>query len=228
MFTPQFVNNLSVQIWQMSSWMWYRSSGGSNGGGASQHVPPHGLKYSHFHAFLGKIWLNSMLAPPLPEGWCPLLWGILEPPLLHPCGGWGWCCLTHMRAGEILNTPLLIHLNSSGLSIYYLATKTHTLHENNVELPPPRGKSWILDPPLNRNNYLNILLFKNKSNEIGKQSSIKFQGLPHINWLKCSKQSAYYRVNLCATAFPLCWACPGTLPRSCQTKLVIMPKVSFH
>ena len=184
MFTPQFVNNLSVQIWQMSSWMWYRSSGRSKGG-SSWHMPPHGLKYSHFHAFFRKIWLNSMLAPPLPEGRCPLLRGILEPPLLHPCGGWGWCCLTHMRGGEILNMPLLIHLNSSGLSIYYLATKTHTFHENNVELVPPLGKSWIRR--WIETTIFNILLFKNKSNEIGKQSSIKFQGLPHINWLKCSK-----------------------------------------
>ena len=143
----------------------------------------------------------------------------------HPIWGGAKCCLTHVRGGEILNAPLLIHLNSSGLSIYYLATKTHTFHENNVELPPP-GKSWIRR--WIETTIFNILLFKNKSNEIGKQSSIKFQGLPHINWLKCSKQTAYYRVKLCATAFPPCRACPGMLPRSYRITLVIMPKVSSH
>ena len=213
MFTPQFVNNLTVQTWQMSCWMWYRTHVGGGGGCSSlTHV---GVVISH------PFWWDVMSDP---GGGLSCLTHIGAMWCLTQFGG-GKCCLIHVRGGEILNAPLLIHLNSSGLSIYYLATKTHTFHENNVELGPP---GEILDLPLNRNNYFNILLFKNKSNEIGKQSSIKFQGLPHINWLKCSKQSAYYRVNLCATAFPLCRACPGTLPRSCRTKLVIMPKVSSH
>ena len=34
------------------------------GGGHSQHMSPYGPKFSHFHAVFGKIWQNSMLAPP--------------------------------------------------------------------------------------------------------------------------------------------------------------------
>ena len=42
--------------------------------------PPYGPKFSQFHAVFRKIWQNYMLAPP--EGWRPLLQGILDPPLI--------------------------------------------------------------------------------------------------------------------------------------------------
>ena len=38
-------------------------------------------KFFQFHAVLGKIWQNYMLAPPPPEGWRPNLGEILDPPL---------------------------------------------------------------------------------------------------------------------------------------------------
>ena len=44
--------------------------------------PPYGPKFSQFHAVFRKIWQNHMLAPPPPQGWRPLLRGILDPPLL--------------------------------------------------------------------------------------------------------------------------------------------------
>ena len=51
-------------------------------GGHSRCVPPpHGPKFSQFHAVFCKIWQNHMLAPLL-EGWRPLLREILDPPLL--------------------------------------------------------------------------------------------------------------------------------------------------
>ena len=52
-------------------------------GGRAWRVPPHGPKFSQFHAVFCKIWQNHMLAPP-PEGWRPLLWGILDLPLGGP------------------------------------------------------------------------------------------------------------------------------------------------
>ena len=42
-------------------------------------LPP-GSKFFQFHAFLGKIWQNRMLAPPRGVG-TPLLGEILDPPL---------------------------------------------------------------------------------------------------------------------------------------------------
>ena len=60
----------------------YRSSGRFRG------RPPHGPKFSQFHAVFRKIWQNHMLATPL-EGWRPLLRGILDPPLRsYGVGGW--------------------------------------------------------------------------------------------------------------------------------------------
>ena len=41
--------------------------------------PPHGPKFSQFHAVFRKIWQNHVLASP--ESWRPLLRGILDPPL---------------------------------------------------------------------------------------------------------------------------------------------------
>ena len=49
--------------------------------GARGWVSPWGSKFFQFHAVLGKILQNRMLAPPL-EGWCPHLGEILDPPLL--------------------------------------------------------------------------------------------------------------------------------------------------
>ena len=43
--------------------------------------PSYGPKFSQFHEVFQKIWQNRMLAPP--EGWHPLLRGILYPPLCH-------------------------------------------------------------------------------------------------------------------------------------------------
>ena len=49
-------------------------------GGHPRRAPPHGPKFSQFHAVFHKIWQNHMLVPP-PEGWRPFLRGILDPPL---------------------------------------------------------------------------------------------------------------------------------------------------
>ena len=56
------------------------TSGGSKGGREGR-APPSGLKFLHFHAVFGKNWPNNRLAPPL-WTWRPLLWEILDPPLL--------------------------------------------------------------------------------------------------------------------------------------------------
>ena len=47
-----------------------------------------GPKFSQFHAVFRKIWQNHMLPPP--EGWRPLLRGILDPPL-KMAKVIGWC-----------------------------------------------------------------------------------------------------------------------------------------
>ena len=59
----------------------YRSSGGSKGG-CPLRAPPYGRKFPRFHAVFGKIWQNRMLVPRL-ESRCPLLQGILDPPLMR-------------------------------------------------------------------------------------------------------------------------------------------------
>ena len=56
--------------------------------------PPYGPKFSQFHAVFRKNWQNCMLVPLPPEGWRPLLRGILDPPL------------------ETINVPLRINLQS--------------------------------------------------------------------------------------------------------------------
>ena len=43
---------------------------------------PYGPKISQFHAIFRKIWQHFMLAPSPPEGWHPLLQGILDPSLV--------------------------------------------------------------------------------------------------------------------------------------------------
>ena len=43
-------------------------------------LPP--PKISQFHAVFRRIWQNRMLVPPFPEGWRPLLQGIMDPPLI--------------------------------------------------------------------------------------------------------------------------------------------------
>ena len=54
--------------------------GGSKRGGARGTCTPVGSKFFQFHAVFGKIWQNRMLVPP-PQGWCPHLGEILDPPL---------------------------------------------------------------------------------------------------------------------------------------------------
>ena len=53
--------------------------------GGSKGLPPerasiYGPKFSQFHVVFWKIG-KSIGWHPLMEGWCPLLWGILDPPL---------------------------------------------------------------------------------------------------------------------------------------------------
>ena len=61
------------------------TSGGSKGG-EGRTPPPSGPKFLHFHAFFGKNWPNNRLAPPPLLAWRPLLWEILDPPLLTISG----------------------------------------------------------------------------------------------------------------------------------------------
>ena len=56
-------------------------SGGFRGGAPGAR-PPTAQNFLNFMPFFCKIWQNHMLAPPL-EGWRPLLWGILDPPLIY-------------------------------------------------------------------------------------------------------------------------------------------------
>ena len=61
--------------------------------GGSARCPPHGPKFSQFHAVFREIWQNHMLVPhPPPEGSRPLLRGILDPPLVnvHWCRNSDW------------------------------------------------------------------------------------------------------------------------------------------
>ena len=51
-------------------------------GGFKGAHPPYGPKFSQIHAVFRKIWQNHMLVPP-PQGWLPLLRGILDPPLVY-------------------------------------------------------------------------------------------------------------------------------------------------
>ena len=49
-----------------------------------QRARPHLMEqnFLNFMQFFEKIWQFCMLAPPPPpDGWCPLLWRILDPPL---------------------------------------------------------------------------------------------------------------------------------------------------
>ena len=62
-------------------------SGGFRGGAPGTR-PPHGPKFSQFHAVFRKIWQNHMLATPL-EGWRPLLRGILGRPWVSTSGSGG-------------------------------------------------------------------------------------------------------------------------------------------
>ena len=71
-----FMRNFGVLIIQN-----YTNVSGGSKGGPGAPPPPHGLKFSWFHAVFGKFWQNGILALPPPEGRRPLLQGILDPPL---------------------------------------------------------------------------------------------------------------------------------------------------
>ena len=45
--------------------------------------PSPGSNFFQLYAVFGRFWQNRTLAPPPPEGWCPHLGEILDPPLVY-------------------------------------------------------------------------------------------------------------------------------------------------
>ena len=84
-------------------------------------VPPPGPKFFQFHTVFGKIWQNHMLVPPPPEGWCPHLGEILDPPVHKSCHA---NSKEHATAQHEIhascNVPLTVLITCNVGHLYYL------------------------------------------------------------------------------------------------------------